>query len=548
MTEPQDNPSSPDAPRPGESTPSPQPPAEGAGTPADSPPQADAPQAPEAPEVPAGPAPAENKPSLDAQLEQEIQDALGGSSVEELMEKASAPAAAPTAGTGVVRGRVMAIHGENVFVDVGQTMQGLLPLGQFRDEPTPSVGDEVEVLIERVDEQEGLIRLSRQGAVQAAAWETLETGQVVEGRVTGMNKGGLELRINRLRAFMPLSQIDIGRVDDPEPYLNQTLQCVVTDLDRKEKNLVVSRRKLLEQQAAEMAEKTWQTLEEGQVISGTVRRIMPYGAFVDVGGVDGLLHIKDMSHGHVDDARAVVQEGQTVEVKVLSVDREKERISLGLKQIQADPWEGVEGRYPVDSAVTGRVTKLMDFGAFVELEPGVEGLIPIGEMTYGRRIGHPKEVLSPGDTVKVRVIKVEPARQRISLSLKRMGEDPWQGASVRWEPGSVHEGRVSRIAEFGAFVELSEGVEGLVHISELSSEHVKTVDQVVREGDRVTVKVLDVDESKHRIGLSIKKALDDPTDAQPAVEEAPPPPSKKRNRPLKGGLDSGGLGDLKDLL
>ncbi|MFW6133881.1 MAG: S1 RNA-binding domain-containing protein [Planctomycetota bacterium] len=469
---------------------------------------------------------------LDEQLEQEIDAALGDRSIEELMcDESPTPRGAGT-GEGVVRGQVVAIHGDDVFVDVGGRAEGVLRADQFRDEPLPEPGATIEVTVQQRGD-DGLLRLSRRGAVQAAAWETLEVGQIVEGVVTGHNKGGLEMKINSLRAFMPVSQIERARVEDLGPYVNQKLRCVVTEFDRKAGNLVVSRRDLLDAEAEENRRKLWETLAEGQTVPGTVRSLMPYGAFVDLGGVDGLLHISDMSHGHVDKPGDIVAEGQQIEVRILGIDRENERISLGLKQTMTDPWEGVEHKWVVDQVVTGRITKVVDFGAFCELEEGVEGLIPVSELTFERRVGHPGEIVNVGDMVKVRVLNVDADRRRISLSLKRVGDDPWMGASVRWAKGAIVDGIVTRVAEFGAFVELTRGVEGLVHISELSDAHVRNVGDVVSEGQSVQVKVIDVDEQRRRISLSLKQAGAAPA----AVPAEPRQPRKQRKRPLKGGLD-----------
>jgi len=407
------------------------------------------------------------QPTMDAALQRELDDALGDLSLEDLIDQGTGTAERGT-GEGVRRGTVIAIQGEDIFVDLGGRSEGLLSGSQFRDEPLPVVGDRVEVVIEGYDASEGLLMLSREGAIQAATWETVEEGAVVEGRVTGHNKGGLELLINGIRAFMPISQIEIFRVEDLGPYLNEKLTCKVIEVDRADKNLVVSRREMMEEEAAQRREEMVNSLSEGKTVKGTVRSIMPYGAFVDLGGVDGLLHVSDMSHRRVEDPSEIVHEGQQIEVMILKVDLAERKISLGLKQTLPDPWATADMKFPVDDVVTGRVSKLMDFGAFVELEEGVEGLIPMSEFTFERRIAHASEIVNVGDTVKVRILNVDMDRKRIGLSLKRVGDDPWLGASVRWPVDSVVEGIVTRLADFGAFIELGTGVEGLIHISELS--------------------------------------------------------------------------------
>jgi len=475
----------------------------------------------------------------DAALQQELDEALGSMSIESLMDS-DAPGSQRAVGEGVRKGRVIAVHGEDIFVDMGGKSQGLLPAGQFESESLPAEGDVVEVTIEGYDRTDGLLLLSRQGAVQAATWARLEEGAVVEGRVTGHNKGGLELDINGIKGFMPISQIGFERIESDElgSYVNQRLRCQVVEIRRDERTLVVSRRDVLKLQEEQARQEAFENLAEGQIVHGTVKTIMPYGVFVDIGGVDGLVHISDMSHSRIDDPGVLVKEGQQLEVMVLKIDRETRKIGLGLKQVMPDPWADVGSKFPPDTVVSGRITKLMEFGAFVELEPGVEGLIPISEMTFERRIHHPREVVSEGEIVKVLVLNVDPQAGRISLSIKQVGDDPWMGASVRWPADSVAQGTVTRVTEFGAFVQLAPGVEGLVHISELSDTRVQRVSDVAKEGQSVQAKVLNVDEDRRRISLSIKQLADmaDYTGLAAAADE-PPRPKKKRKKPLKGGLD-----------
>jgi small subunit ribosomal protein S1 len=337
---------------------------------------------------------------------------------------------------------------------------------------------------------------------------------------------------------MPVSQIELFHVEEPASYLNQRLRCQVIDLDRSQRNVVVSRRAVLEVEAAQAREHLLESLQEGKILTGTVKTVMPYGAFVDIGGVDGLLHVSDISYARTDDPSAVLQPGQQVEVMVLKVDRDSRRISLGLKQIKPDPWADAESRWPVDDVVTGRVTRLAEFGAFVELTEGVEGLIPIGELTFERRIRHPEEIVSANEVVRVRVLNVDVARRRIGLSLKRAGDDPWIGASVRWPADSVVTGTVKRITDFGAFVELVPGVEGLVHISEMSENRVRAVSDVLSVGQQVEAKVLTVEEERRRIALSIKQRVTMADYTGPAHQEPEPSrPQPKRKKPLRGGLD-----------
>ncbi len=490
---------------------------------------------------------------LDADLQRELDAALGDMSLDDIVAaEESAPRSRKGAGAGGVRkGTVVAIHKDDIFVDVGGRSEGLLPAAQFsEDEPLPKEGDEIEVVIERFDESEGILRLSREGAIQAATWDTLDRGQVVEARVTGHNKGGLEVTFGGIDAFLPISQIDTIRVEDLAPYAGEKFPCVVMEIDYSQQKVIVSRREYLKREAQKQAETLWETLHEGKVVPGRVRSILPYGAFVDIGGADGLLHVKDMAHTRVEKPEDIVHVGQEIEVRVLSFDRESKKIGLGLKQTQPDPWDGAEGKWPVGSTVSGRITRLANFGAFLEIEPGVEGLIPISELSY-RRIGHPKEIVRDGDVVRVSVLNVDSQAKRIGLSLKQAGDDPWQGAGVRWPVDSVVTGTITRLADFGAFVELTAGVEGLVHISELSPQRVANVQAVVSAGQTVQVKVLEVDEDRRRISLSIKQAQAGATEAATAEasRDVAPRPNRKHKTPLKGGLDGGGaqtrFGELK---
>lgn len=482
------------------------------------------------------------EPQLDEAIQRELDEALGGMSLDEIIssEEALAKGAELSTTKGVRRGKIAAINRDDIFVDMGGKSQGMISMTQFEGEPEPKVGDTIEFTIEGYDREDGLLILNRQGAIMAAAWETLEEGQVVEGRVTGHNKGGLELTINGIRAFMPISQVELYRIEDLSPYVGQKIRCQVTEVDRESQNVVVSRRGILEVEAQESREATFASLAEGQTITGTVRSIMPYGAFVTIGlGIDGLLHVKDMSHGRVEDPKTIVKEGQRLELKVLKVDKETHKIALGLKQALPDPWADAEQKWPIDSVVSGRVTRLAEFGAFVELEPGVEGLVPMSEMTFERRIKTASEICKPGDVIKVRVLSMELERNRISLSIKRVGDDPWMGASARWPEDSVVTGTVKRIAEFGAFIELTPGVEGLVHISEISHDRIRTVNEVLREGQSVQAKVIEVDEDRKRISLSIKQitSLADYTGPEKTEPEQPAKPQPKRKTPLRGGLE-----------
>jgi small subunit ribosomal protein S1 len=356
---------------------------------------------------------------LDKDIERELEEAMGGLSDEELLgeRQQHAPRAPAGDASGRKKGKVLRVHGPDVFVEVpGGRSQGVLPMAQFPDGP-PAIGSEVEITIEGYDEANGLLLLSRKGAAQEADWSTVAVGMIVEARVTATNKGGLSVDVNGIRGFMPISQIDLYRVENAEQFVNQRLTCLVTEVKPDERNLVVSRRALLEREREENREKLWNELAEGQVREGVVRSVREFGAFVDLGGADGLLPISQMSWTRVEDPNSIVHQGQRVKVVVLKLDREHRKVSLGLKQLTASPWDQAAANYIVNTVVKGKVTRLMDFGAFVELEPGVEGLIHISELAPQRvrRVG---DIVKPGQDVQVMVLKVDPEQRKISLSLK----------------------------------------------------------------------------------------------------------------------------------
>jgi small subunit ribosomal protein S1 len=380
--------------------------------------------------------------NLDMGLEQELEAAMGGLSDTELYGDLSRREKKPVASGpgGGKKGKVLAVHGGDVFVHVpGGRSQGVLPLVQFPEGP-PAVGTEVMIHIERYDEANGLLLLSRQGAAVHADWSSVTEGMTVEARVTATNKGGLSVDVNGIRGFMPISQIDRYRVEDTEQFVNQRLKCLVSEVNAAERNLVVSRRALLEKEREENREKLWQELAEGQVRPGTVRSIREFGAFVDLGGVDGLLHVSEMSWKRVADPKQIVQSGQTIQVIVLKVDRERRKVSLGLKQLTASPWDSAAANYPPNTVVSGKVTRIMDFGAFIELEPGVEGLAHISELAT-HRVRRVMDVVQPGQQVQVMVLRVDPTQRKISLSLKAAAPQPVDEEAAEEEEVEARPGR-----------------------------------------------------------------------------------------------------------
>lgn len=475
------------------------------------------------------------RPDTDPKLDAEIDQALGDLSIDQLYEQ-QAPASQQPEQKGSRIGRVVRIGRDEVYLDFGGKAQGLAPLEQFN---TIRVGDEVEVDVERYDPAEGMLICNKKGAVrQDVSWENLEVGQIVEATVSGVNKGGLELEVKGMRAFMPAGQVDLYHIADFSQFLGQRLTAEVTQFDREKRNLILSRRHILEREREELRQKTMAELAEGQIRRGVVRNVMDFGAFVDLGGVDGLLHVSEMSfrRGRLN-ANEFVKTGDVMDVKIVKIDPETGKISLSLKQaLGQDPWQEAETKYAPGTQVTGRVTRVESFGAFIEVEEGLEGLLPVSEISW-QRIRHPSDVVKEGDTVRVAVLQVDPGNRRISFSLKQAGPDPWADVSAKYARDQVIEGTVTRVVDFGAFVEIESGLEGLVHISELADQRVRAASDVVKPGQRVSVRIMDIDAQSRRISLSIKRSKAGST-APAAQAEAPESPAKKKKRPqLRGGLD-----------
>jgi len=476
----------------------------------------------------------------DDDLMKEVEAAMSQMSPEDLAELSGStppPAQGSDASSSRRRGKILAIYDEDVFIDLGGKSQAVVSRSQFRPDDVLEVGHEVEVVVERYDPDSGCLIASRDGAIQEARWENISVGSVVEGRITGMNKGGLEVDIKGIRGFMPASQVDLFHVKDISTFIGQVVHCEVMEIQRRSRNLLLSRRRVIEKERAERKEKIWEELEPGQLRTGVVGNLTDFGAFVDLGGVDGLIHISDLSYRQVEKVSDVVHSGMQVEVKVLKVDRERSRISLGLKQARPDPWSEAETRYSAGTSVNVRVLRLEKFGAFVEVEEGIEGLIPLSEMSWSR-VNKASDVLETGQMTQAVVIRVEgPPRRRMALSLKQVEPDPWDGAEERFPAGGMINGRVTKCAEFGAFVELAAGVEGLVHISELSDQRVRRCEDVVQPGQEVEVRVLGVDLDHRRISLSMK-ATAEGSMADLQAQQAQATPRKKRKKPLRGGLTS----------
>jgi small subunit ribosomal protein S1 len=418
----------------------------------------------------------------------------------------------------VVKGRIVSLTKDYVMVDIGYKSEGQIPIAEFTTpdgQITAQVGDQVEALLESREDEEGPLLLSKNKASRIKIWEEISYAYhndgVVEGEIVAKVKGGLSVDLGGILAFLPGSQVDLAPVRNPDSYIGQRFTFNVLKFNRKRRNVVLSRRTLLEKVKNEAKATLLATLEEGKVVEGVVKNITDYGVFVDLGGLDGLLHITDLSYGRIRHPSDLFKVGQTITVKVLSFDREKERISLGLKQLQPDPWTLVKEKYPIGARVTGKVVSLTDYGAFVELEPGVEGLIHISEMSWTRKIRHPNQILSAGDIVEVVVLEVEPERKRISLSLKQVEPNPWEVIGEKYPVGSVIEGKIKNITDFGIFIGIDEGIDGLVHISDISwTKRFKHPSEVYKKGQTVQAKVLQIDKENERFSLSIKELVPNP--------------------------------------
>ena len=410
----------------------------------------------------------------------------------------------------IIEGRIVAIGHGRVVVDIGYKSEGIIPAEQFASEELQGlkVGDRLTVYIEEREDSEGNLVLSKEKAEKMKVWEDLEKAyneeRVVDGKILSRIKGGMMVDIG-VKAFLPGSQIDLHPVRDLDGLVGKTFPLKIIKINHRRGNVVVSRRVLLEESRDKRRQTTLANLKEGQLVQGTVKNITEYGAFIDLGGIDGLLHITDMSWGRVTHPSEVVKVGDEIDVIVLKYDPATERVSLGHKQIVADPWSAVIDRYPVGMRVAGKVVSLTDYGAFIELEPGVEGLIHVSEMSWSKRVKHPSKLLNQGDQVEAMVLGVDPGARRISLGLKQVESNPWHELSEKYPVGTTITGKVRNLTEFGAFVEVEEGIDGLIHISDMSWSKVKHPSEVLKKGDTVEAQVLSIDAENQRLSLGLKQ-------------------------------------------
>jgi len=412
----------------------------------------------------------------------------------------------------VVRGTVVGITERGVVIDFGYKSEGIVNPNEFMEDGKITVkrGDEVDVLVKNMETGEGYPVLSRADAVRLRAWDDLEKayneGTVIKGRVIERIKGGLRIDIDGIAAFLPGSQVDVRPIRNLDSLRDKQIEAKVIKLNRKRSNVVLSRKAVLEERDAGRKDQTLNQIEEEIIVEGQIKNLTDYGAFVDLGGIDGLLHVTDMSWGRLQNPAELFKVGDTVQVKVLKFDRERERVSLGYKQLLPDPWETIEERFPPATRITGKIASVADYGAFVELEPGVEGLVHVSEMSWSKRIKHPSKIVSPGDTVEVEVLSVDPRARRVSLGMKQVQENPWKTIGERYHVGDRVHGRVRNLTDFGAFIEIEDGVDGLVHVSDISwSRRVKHPGEVLKKGQQVDAVITTIDPDNRRMSLSIKE-------------------------------------------
>jgi len=414
----------------------------------------------------------------------------------------------------LIKGRIIGMAGDDVVVEVGLKSEGLIDKNEFEDPSQIKPGEELDALLESVEGDGGIVQLSKRKADRLINWQrivdTTAEGDEIEGTVMRKIKGGLLVDIG-VPVFLPASQVDIRRPPDIGEFIGRKVRAQILKIDTDRRNIVISRRKLIEEERSAAKERLLASVKEGDVVTGTVKNIADFGAFVDLGGIDGLLHITDMSWSRINHPSELLKVDQKVEIKILNIDREKEKIALGLKQKEASPWEEIEQRFPVGSRVRGEVVNIMSYGAFVRLDDGIEGLVHISEMSWTRRVNHPSELVNPGDEIEIVVLEIDKNKQEISLGMKQVEVNPWELVSEKYPPGTVIEGEVRNLANYGAFVEIEPGIDGLLHVSDMSwTKKVTHPNEIVKKGDQVQCVVLEVDQDKQRISLGVKQLTEDP--------------------------------------
>ncbi len=414
----------------------------------------------------------------------------------------------------ILQGKVVGKAGDDVVIEVGLKSEGLVNKNEFDNFDDIEVGDTVEVLLEAIEDEAGIVKLSKRKADRIRGWQqilqTKKEGDIVEGRGMRKIKGGLLVDIG-VPVFMPASQVDIRRPSDIGEFIGKTVRAMILKIDEERRNIVISRRRLIEQEREDAKRTLLDSIIEGNLIKGTVTNIADFGAFVDLGGLDGLLHITDMSWGRINHPSEMLRIGDDIEVKILKIDHEKEKVALGLKQKEPSPWESVADKYPVNSRVSGKVVNLVSYGAFVQLQEGVEGLVHVSEMSWTKRINHPSEMVNLGDEVDVVVLDIDKDKQEISLGIKQTELNPWELVSQKYPPGTIIQGKIRNLANYGAFIEIEPGIDGLLHVSDMSwTEKISHPNEKYKKGDEVQCVVMEIDQAKQRVGLGAKQLNEDP--------------------------------------
>ena len=414
----------------------------------------------------------------------------------------------------ILKGKVVGKAGDDAVIDVGLKSEGLIHKSEFDEWDTLESGTEIEVILEDLEDENGIVKLSKRKADRIRNWErvleTCKEGDIVEGKGIRRIKGGILVDIG-VPAFLPASQIDVRRPSDVNQFIGKTIRAEVLKIDEPRRNIVISRRTLIENERDEAKQKLLNTISEGDIIKGTVTNVAEFGAFIDLGGIDGLLHVTDMSWGRIKHPSDICKTGEDIEVKVLKVDFDTEKIALGLKQKESSPWDDIEERFPVQSKVTGKVVNLVSYGAFVHLEDGVEGLVHVSEMSWRKRINHPSEIVNAGDEIEVIVLNIDKTKHEISLGMKQVESNPWELVAEKYPVGTIVSGAVRNLTNYGAFVEIEPGIDGLLHVSDISwTEKIAHPNEKYKKGDEVECMVLEIDQEKQRISLGIKQMHEDP--------------------------------------
>jgi small subunit ribosomal protein S1 len=447
------------------------------------------------------------------EIERELEEIIGGDNLEKIEAVFDISVKKFDLGT-ILKGRILGVIGNNVILDTGYKSEGTIPLSEFDSAEDVEIGTEVEVMLESFEDDTGLIQISKRKADRIRGWEKIvdkyKEGDVVTGKVVRKIKGGLLVDVG-IPIFLPASQIDVKPPGEIAEYIGTEVTCKILKIDEVQQNIIVSRRKLIEEERNKLKREFLDSVEVGQTVNGVVKNIADFGAFIDLGGIDGLLHITDMSWGRISHPSEMLAIGDEIEVKILDIDEVKDKVSLGLKQKTENPWASVEEKYPIGSKIKGQVVNIMSYGAFVKLETGIEGLVHISEMSWTRRINHPSEVVAIGDSVEAIVLNINKDKEEISLSIKQVEQNPWTNIEEKYQPGITIKGRVRNLTNYGAFIEIDEGIDGLLHISDMSwSKKVAHPSEIIKKGDKIEVKILSVDKDKKRVSLGIKQLTEDP--------------------------------------